>query len=187
VFMIIDDRAWKRNIIAGHLPGRRVPQAWIDAKTVRIGQTLEDIANQIDVPGDVLAETAARYNAFARNGKDEDFGRGDSAYDRYYGDPTYTNPNLAEVSEPPFYAFELLPGDLGTKGGLLTDEHARVLREDGTVIAGLYATGNVSASVMGHDYAGPGATIGPAMTFGWVASRHIAGAVREMASSAAPS
>jgi 3-oxosteroid 1-dehydrogenase len=139
------------------------------------------------VPAEALVETAARYNAFARIGKDEDFGRGDSAYDRYYGDSTYANPNLAEVSKPPFYAFELLPGDLGTKGGLLTDEHARVLREDGTVIDGLYATGNVSASVMGHDYAGPGATIGPAMTFGWVASRHIAGAVRGVAPGAGPS
>jgi 3-oxosteroid 1-dehydrogenase len=187
VYMILDDRAWRRNIIAGHLPGRSTPQAWIDAGCVRIAQTFEELAAQIGVPAEALVETAARYNAFARNGKDEDFGRGDSAYDRYYGDSTYANPNLAEVSKPPFYAFELLPGDLGTKGGLLTDEHARVLREDGTVIDGLYATGNVSASVMGHDYAGPGATIGPAMTFGWVASRHIAGAVRGVAPGAGPS
>ena len=82
--------------------------------------------------------------------------------------------NLAPLARPPFYAFTLVPGDLGTSGGLVTDEDARVLRDDGSPIAGLYATGNCSASVMGADYAGPGATIGPALTFGYVAARHAA-------------
>jgi 3-oxosteroid 1-dehydrogenase len=103
-------------------------------------------------------------------GKDEDFGRGDSAYDRYYGDPRCRpNPNLARLARPPFYAARIVPGDLGTKGGLCTDEHARVLRADGTPIEGLFAAGNASAAVMGHSYAGAGATIGPAMTFGYIA------------------
>jgi 3-oxosteroid 1-dehydrogenase len=133
-----------------------------------------------------LRETADRFNGFARQGRDEDYHRGESAYDRYYGDPAYANPNLAEVSKPPFYAFALTPGDLGTKGGLVTDEDARVLRPDGSVIAGLYATGNVSSAVMGNDYAGPGATIGPAMTFGVVAARHIAALRDRTAADVAP-
>ncbi len=78
------------------------------------------------------------------------------------------------MSRPPFYAAKVYPGDLGTKGGLLTDELARVLREDGSVIDGLYAAGNTTASVMGHTYPGPGATIGPAMTFGYIGGKHAA-------------
>ena len=110
-----------------------------------------------------------------RTGRDEEFRRGDSAYDRYYGDPRRRpNPNLAPLARPPFYAVKIVPGDLGTKGGLRTDERARVLRADGTPIPGLYAAGNASASVMGHSYAGAGATIGPAMTFGYIAALDLA-------------
>ena len=102
-----------------------------------------------------------RFNEFAAAGRDEEFGRGESAYDRYYGDPRCRpNPNLAALARLPFYAARIVPGDLGTKGGLRTDSCARVLREDGTAIPGLYAAGNASASVMGHSYAGAGATIG---------------------------
>ena len=95
-------------------------------------------------------------------------------YDNYYGDHTLPNPNLYPLSDPPYYAFRIVLGDLGTSGGLLTDEHARVLRTDGTVLPGLYAVGNTSAPVMGRSYAGAGATIGPAMTFGYVAAKHVA-------------
>jgi succinate dehydrogenase/fumarate reductase flavoprotein subunit len=178
VYMIIDHEAWTHNLIAGHLPGRKMPKAWIDSGLVRKADTLEELARVIGIPEQNLVETAARYNAFARNGRDEDFHRGESAYDRYYGNPNYANPNLGEVHKAPFYAFTLVPGDLGTKGGLLTDEEGRVLREDGSIIAGLYAAGNASSSVMGNDYAGPGATIGPAMTFGWVAAHHIGATAR---------
>jgi succinate dehydrogenase/fumarate reductase flavoprotein subunit len=122
-----------------------------------------------------LHRTASRFAGFARTGVDEDFHRGDSAYDRVYSDPRVKpNPNLGAVSKGPFYAVKVWPGDLGTKGGLLTDEHARVLREDGSVIEGLYAAGNTSASVMGRTYPGPGSTIGPAMTFGYIGGRHAA-------------
>ena len=123
---------------------------------------------------DGLVKTVARFNEFAAAGRDEDFGRGDSAYDRYYGDPRLANPNLAPLARPPFHAVKIVPGDLGTKGGLRTDERARVLRADGTPIPGLYAAGNTSAAVMGHSYAGAGATIGPAMTFGYIAARTMA-------------
>jgi 3-oxosteroid 1-dehydrogenase len=122
-----------------------------------------------------LLLTAKRFKGFCQAGKDEDFHRGDSAYDRFYSDPRVKpNPNLGSVERPPFYAVKVWPGDLGTKGGLLTDEYARVLRRDGSVIKGLYAAGNTSASVMGHTYPGPGSTIGPAMTFGYIAARHAA-------------
>ena len=130
---------------------------------------------QIGVDAGALAKTVARFNEFAEAGQDEDFGRGASAYDRYYGDPRCRpNPNLAPLDQPPFYAAKIVPGDLGTKGGLRTDERARVLRPDGTAIPGLYAAGNASASVMGHSYAGAGATIGPAMTFGYLAALDMA-------------
>ena len=175
VFMIVDHRGWTHNIIAGHLPGKAMPKEWMESGLVQRAPTIAELARRIDVPPTALSETAERFNRFARQGRDEDFHRGESAYDRYYGNPDYPNPNLGEVSKPPFYAFRLVPGDLGTKGGLLTDEDARVLRDDGSAIPGLYATGNTSASVMGNDYAGPGATIGPAMLFGWVAAHHMAG------------
>jgi succinate dehydrogenase/fumarate reductase flavoprotein subunit len=174
-WMVLDSRAWKRNIICGHFPGWPMPKDWLESGMVKKADSFRELAGEIGVPPDALEETAARYNGFARQGKDEDFHRGESPYDNWYADPSSPNPNLAEVSKGPFYAFQIFPGDLGTKGGVLTDENARALRPDGTVIEGLYACGNASASVMGNDYAGPGATIGPAMTFGFVAARHIAG------------
>jgi succinate dehydrogenase/fumarate reductase flavoprotein subunit len=178
-WMIIDDHAWKRNIIAGHIPGMRMPRKWLESGAARTAPTLAELARKIGVPAGSLQATADRYNGFVRAGKDLDFHRGENAYDNYYGDPSYPNPNLAEVSKPPFRAFQLWPGDLGTKGGLLTDVDARVLRPDGSAIDGLYAAGNVSSSVMGTSYAGPGATLGPAMTFAYLASRHIAARARQ--------
>src|SRR3546814_20287808 len=98
-----------------------------------------------------------------------------SAYDRYYGDPRVKpNPSLGVIDQGPFYAVKMVPGDLGTKGGILTDAKARALRPDGSVIEGLFATGNVSAAVMGNTYAGAGATIGPAITFDYIAQNSTA-------------
>ncbi len=173
-WMVIDDRAWKRNIVCAHFPGRPMPREWLESGLVKKADSIEQLAEQLGLPAAALRETQERFNRFARQGRDEDFHRGESAYDNWYADPTQPNPNLAPVDRPPFYAFQVYPGDLGTKGGLLTNENAQVLRPDGSVIEGLYACGNVSASVMGHDYAGPGATIGPAMTFGYVAARELA-------------
>jgi 3-oxosteroid 1-dehydrogenase len=173
-WMIVDDRAWKRNIIAGHLPGAPTPAAWKRLKVIHEAPTIEGLAEKIDVPADALRETFDRFNRFARQARDEDFHRGDTAYDNYYGDPSFPNPNLAEVTKPPFRALAITPGDLGTKGGLLTDEDGRVVRADGSVIDGLYAAGNVTSTVMGRDYAGPGATLGPAMTFAYLAASHMA-------------
>jgi 3-oxosteroid 1-dehydrogenase len=175
-FLITDHHGWTHNMIANHLPGKPMPQDWIDSGAVTIADTLEALAEKLNIPPQALAATAERFNGFAREGRDLDFHRGESAYDNYYGDHRLRNPNLAEVNRPPYYAFRVVPGDLGTKGGLLTDENARVLNAEGIPISGLYAVGNSSAAVMGRSYAGPGATIGPAMTFGWVAAHSIAGA-----------
>ncbi len=174
-WFVMDHRARRRYQFAGIAPGQALPRSWFAIGTLLRAGTIEELAGQIGVPAPALAATVERFNAAARVGRDDEFQRGVSAYDRYYGDPTLPNPCLNELVRPPFYAAKLVPGDLGTKGGLTTDEHGRVLREDGSVIAGLYATGNTSASVMGNEYAGPGATIGPSITFGWVAARHATG------------
>ena len=117
-----------------------------------------------------------RMNQFASNRKDDGFGKGGDDFDRYSGDRSARpNPGLGPISRPPFYAIRVDPGDIGTKGGLRTDEHARVLREDGQPIPGLYAIGNRSAAAMGPSYPGAGSTLGPAMTFGFVAAHHFVG------------
>jgi 3-oxosteroid 1-dehydrogenase len=174
-WMITDQRYRNRYVFTGMPPRKPLPRRWYAAGAVSKAGTLAELAAQIGVPADSLAKTVQKFNDFARTGKDADFGRGDSAYDRYYGDPNCKpNPNLAPLAQPPFYAIKMVPGDLGTKGGLRTDERARVLRSDGSIIEGLYAAGNTSAMVMGRSYAGPGATIGPAMTFGYLAALDIA-------------
>ncbi|NIW37753.1 MAG: FAD-binding protein, partial [Gemmatimonadetes bacterium] len=112
------------------------------------------------------------FNRHARDGVDPLFHRGESAYDQYYGDPSVEpNPCLAPLSKPPYYALRVQPGYLGTKGGLQTDEKARVLDQERRPIAGLFATGNTAASVMGPTYPGAGGTLGPALTFGYVAGK----------------
>ncbi|MGK5630459.1 FAD-dependent oxidoreductase [Streptomyces sp. URMC 123] len=175
-WMVLDARSRSRYLFLGLLPGQPVPARWLADGCVRKADTLDRLAADLGVPAERLRATVHRFNEGARVAHDEDFHRGESVYDRYYGDPTLPNPNLAPLEKPPFYATAVHPGDLGTKGGLVTDDRARVLREDGTAIDGLYASGNVSASVMGATYPGPGATIGPAMTFGWIAATDIAAA-----------
>jgi 3-oxosteroid 1-dehydrogenase len=184
-WLITDHRSFNRYVVGGHLPipkipfapvptGRKVPAAWLESGVVKAAMGWDELARKIDVPADQLRATATRFDELARKGHDDDFNRGDSLYDNYYGDPTLPNPNLHPLGDPPYYAFRIVPGDLGTSGGLLTDEHARVLRQDGSAVPGLYAVGNTSAAVMGRSYAGAGATIGPAMTFGFVAAKHAA-------------
>ena len=173
-WLVFDQRYRDRYVFAGLPPRRPLPRRWYAAGAVFRAPDLGGLAEAIGVDPGSLAQTVARFNDFARKGRDEEFRRGDSAYDRYYGDPRCRpNPNLAPLEHAPFYAVKIVPGDLGTKGGLRTDARARVLREDGSVIPGLYAAGNASASVMGHSYAGAGATIGPAMTFGYIAAQDL--------------
>ncbi|GCD89283.1 3-oxosteroid 1-dehydrogenase [Nocardioides sp. LS1] len=174
-WLVMDQRYRNRYLFAGLSPRQPFPGHWYKHGVVRKGATLEDLAAEIAVPPAALRETVERFNGFARAGVDEDFHRGESGYDQYYSDPKVTpNSSLHAIDQGPFYAVKIVPGDLGTKGGLVTDERARVLRPDGSVIPGLYAAGNCSAAVMGHTYAGPGATIGPALTFGYLAAEDIA-------------
>lgn len=159
---------------AGIQPDKKLPKAWW-GKALFKADTMDGLASQIGVDAKALAQTIANMNRYAADGKDPEFGKGDDVFQRYYADPRITpNPCLAPIVKAPFYALAVTPGEIGTKGGLLTNEHARVLREDGSEIEGLYAIGNCSAAVMGRTYAGPGATLGPAMTFGFIAARHIA-------------
>ncbi|KGA84621.1 3-ketosteroid-delta-1-dehydrogenase [Lysinibacillus fusiformis] len=179
-WILIDAAAKSRYIFTGLFPGQAFPKSWYDHGIVKSAETIDDLARQMDVPVESLVETVDRFNTFAQNGHDDDFYRGDSAYDNYYGDPTLPNPNLAEFKKAPFYALRLYPGDIGTKGGLVVDEFARVVKKDGQPIEGLYASGNCSASIMGETYPGPGATIGPGMTLSYVATTHMAHAVNKI-------
>jgi 3-oxosteroid 1-dehydrogenase len=173
-WLIADQRYRNRYIFAGLGPRQPFPRRWYEFGAVRRASTLAGLAEEIGVPRDALVRTVERFNGFVESGVDTDFRRGDSVYDRYYGDPrNRPNPCLGQLRQPPFHAVRIVPGDLGTKGGLRTDTSARVLRRDGTAIPGLYAAGNASAPVMGRSYAGPGATLGPAMTFGYLAVRDI--------------
>ena len=157
------------------LPGKP-PQKLIDNGYFKRADTLEDLARQCGIDAEGLKQTVARFNLFAAKGVDEDFHRGESTYNNYYGDPTNKpNPNLGAIERGPFYAAAIYPGDVGTAGGILADEHGRALREDGSVIPGLYVTGNSASSVNGRSYPGAGSSVGPAMVFGYLAARHASG------------
>jgi 3-oxosteroid 1-dehydrogenase len=178
-WLIADQRYRNRYIFAGLGPRQPFPGRWYKHGAVHKASTLDGLAEEIDVPADALRTTVEKFNGYAESGVDADFHRGESAYDKYYGDPrNRPNPCLAPLSVAPFYAVRIVPGDLGTKGGLRTDPTARVLRTDGEAIPGLYAAGNAAVPVMGRTYAGPGATLGPAMVFGYLAALDILGAKR---------
>jgi 3-oxosteroid 1-dehydrogenase len=152
-------------------PDEKLPPEW-EGVVYHKADSIEALARKAGIDPAGLAETVSRNNAFARTGKDLDFHRGESAYDRYYGDARVKpNPCIAPIAKAPFYAVVTYPGDIGTKGGLVTDEKARVLNQHGAVIEGLYAIGNTTSCVMGTKYPGAGATIGPCMTFGYIAAR----------------
>lgn len=157
------------------MPDERLPAEWLNTLYYK-ADTLDALAQQIGVDSAGLQASVARLNGFARSGEDLDFGRGGNVFDRYYGSvDVKPNPCLAPLEKGPFYAMRMDAGDIGTKGGLLTNEHAQVLHGNGEVIEGLYAIGNTSASVFGTTYPGAGGTLGPAMTFGYVAARHLSG------------
>ncbi|MEU7907180.1 3-oxosteroid 1-dehydrogenase [Actinoplanes sp. NPDC049118] len=173
-WMITDQDYRNRYLFKDLSPALPYPDAWYAGGALRKDWTIEGLAGKIGVPAAALRATVNRANAQARAGRDTDFARGDSGYDAYFADPTNRpSPCLAPIWLPPFYAFKIVPGDLGTKGGMRTDGRARVLRPDGSVIPGLYAAGNASGAVMGRSYAGAGSTLGPAMTFGYVAGLDI--------------
>ena len=171
-WLIVDARHRRRYLFSALMQGTKKHRA---AGILRQADTIPELAQELGMDPAVLQATIDRFNRFAESGVDEDFSRGRTAYDNYYGDPTVKpNPNLGALEKGPFTAVQLVPGDLGTKGGHLTDEHARVLDERDEPILGLYASGNTTASVMGRTYPGPGSTIAPAVIFGHLASRHLA-------------
>ncbi|WP_408734250.1 FAD-dependent oxidoreductase [Paraburkholderia bannensis] len=177
-WMIFDARFRKRYPCGPIMPASMMPDARIPESFRSLlyrADSLDSLAAQIGVNAAGLHETVTQMNAYAASGVDEAFGKGGNVFDTYYGDPAVQpNPCLAPIGEAPFYAVRIDAGDIGTKGGLVTDENARVLRAEGSVIAGLYAIGNSSASVMGASYPGAGSTLGPAMTFGYRAADHCA-------------
>jgi 3-oxosteroid 1-dehydrogenase len=156
-------------------PGEPKPE-WISSGYMKKADTVADLARQCGLDPANLQATVARFNEFCERGVDGDFRKGYSAYNRSNGDPR-SKPNacLGKIERPPFYAVAIQPADVGTAGGLLTDEHARVLRGDGSIIRGLYAAGNCTASVMGRVYPGAGASIAPSFVFGYIAARHACG------------
>ena len=142
------------------------------------GETPAALANAAGIDAPAFAETIDAYNVAAREGRDPAFGRGSTPFNRFGGDPAHQpNPCVAPIEQGPFYAVKVLPGSLGTFAGVKTDADARALDHGGEPIAGLYAVGNDMASIMAGRYPSGGITLGPAMTFGWLAARHLAGDV----------
>jgi 3-oxosteroid 1-dehydrogenase len=178
-WMVFDEGYVSRYVSgANPLKKRRIPEELIERGAVIRGEDISDLARQIDVPADELEHTIARFNEFAAKGLDPDFGRGQSAYNDCLGDPGYRpNAAIGPLERAPYYATRVLPADVGTCGGVITNEHAQVLDEQDRVIDGLYATGNTTATVMGRTYPGAGASIASTMVFGYVAARHAAGGI----------
>lgn len=177
MWIVFDQQYRNSYVFAAELfPRMPIPQAWYDAGIATKADSFAELASKMQVPVDEFSATVTRFNENAFAGEDPDFERGRSAYDRYYGDPTITpNPNLRPLVKGPFYAVKMVLGDLGTCGGLRADDRARVLREDGTAIDGLYAIGNTAANAFGHTYPGAGATIAQGFVYGYIAARDAAG------------
>jgi 3-oxosteroid 1-dehydrogenase len=171
---LIIDTTHRNNYTFGLLPPGIPPTKLVKSGDWKKADTLSELAAQCGIDGDGLRQTVERFNAFAAEGVDEDFHRGEGGFEKFYGDPDHKpNECLGPVDKAPFYAIALYPGDIGTSGGLMADEHGRVLREDSSVIEGLFATGNATASVFGRSYPGAGATIGASAVFGYAAANYI--------------
>lgn len=170
---IFDSQYMKKYMLAGTMPGSKKPDSWFQQGFLKKADSIEELASLIKVDAAALKSTITRFNGFVEKNRDEDFHRGERAYDHWLGDPMHQpNPSLGKIEQGPFYAMGVYPGDVGTYGGVVTDEFARVLRADGSVINGLYATGTSSASVMGRVYPGAGSSVGPSFTWGFVAAKH---------------
>jgi len=177
-WMILDNQHRSNYMLSKSMPGI-TPGEWIRNGYLRKADTLEELASQCGVDAAGLKATVERFNGFARTGVDEDFHRGRRRYDEWFGDPTHKpSATLGTIEKGPFFALRIYPGDVGTAGGIVADEFARALTPDGSVIEGLYATGNSSAPVTGRYYVGPGTSIGASFTFGYVAARHAAAKIK---------
>jgi 3-oxosteroid 1-dehydrogenase len=173
-WLVLDARH-RRRYPLGAAPPAVTPRSWITSGYLKRASDLPGLALECGIDPGGLSDTVARFNEFAGQGHDDDFGRGDSHHDRVFSDPKVgPNPCLGSLEKAPFYAVAMYPGDVGTVGGLVTDEHARVLRADGTAIDGLYAVGSSAASAMGRVYPASGCGVGSAAIFGFVAASDMA-------------
>jgi len=174
---IMDSQFMQEYQLCGTAGIEKKPKSWIESGYLKQADTIEGLAKLIKVDPAALQATVDRWNSFVDKGVDEDFHRGERAYDNWLGDPFFKdgpNKSMGRIDRGPFYAVDVIPGDVSTYGGVVTDVHSRVLRGDGSVIEGLYATGVATASAMGRVYPGAGASIGPSMVFGYVAAKHAA-------------
>jgi len=178
-FLICDHRTIRRYGL-GHVKPAPLPLGpSIKSGYLIVGKTLDDLARNAGVDPATFKETVTRFNADVPTGVDTEFGRGSTAYNRFHGDPQVTpNPCMAPIKDGPFYAVRVIPGSIGTFAGIKTDRNARVLDEEGAIVAGLYAVGNDMASVLGGNYSGGGITLGPGMAFGFIAGQHASGGSR---------
>jgi 3-oxosteroid 1-dehydrogenase len=176
-WLIFDDRYRKRYAHVRSSPGR-FPKDSLASGKIKKAATLTELAGLCGIDAEGLVSTVEAFNIYAADGKDPEFGRGESAYNKALGDPhrKVRNPCVEPIDQGPFYACDVVPGDVGTCGGMITDEHARVIGKGDQPIPGLYATGNATATVMGRHYLGPGGSIANSMIFGYVAARHATGA-----------
>ena len=174
-FLVCDHDFMERWGVGLALPGGRSRDHLVRAGYLHQAPTLRALANEIGVDADGLEASAVRFNRFAESGQDEDFGKGSTAYNRYLGDPEHQpNACLGKLQQGPFYAVKVYAGDIGTACGIHCNESAQALDLQGQPIPGLYMVGNDMHSVMGGEYPAPGITLGPALTFGWIAGRHAA-------------
>ncbi|MGN7712645.1 FAD-dependent oxidoreductase [Agrobacterium radiobacter] len=177
-FYLICDHTYVKKYIFGMV----APLASARRQHIRSGylikaRSIDELASKTGVDATGLRQTLERYNHDAALGTDTEFGKGSSAYNRYLGDPSHKpNPCLAPIEKPPFYAIRIYPGDIGTAYGLSVDLHSRVLGAGGKPIDGLYACGNDRNSIMGGMYPSGGITVGPALTFAYLAALDAAGA-----------
>jgi len=170
-YAVFDSRVLKDYMIAGTMPGSKKPDAWTEQGYLKSADTIEELAGQLGINPARLRKTVDRFNGFVTADDDADFHRGRRVYDRWLGDPFHKpNETLGEIAEGPFYAIPIVPGDVGTLGGVVADEKGRVLREDGAPIVGLYATGVSAASVMGRTSPGSGVNIAPSFVWGFIAA-----------------
>jgi 3-oxosteroid 1-dehydrogenase len=173
---VLDSQHRDHYLFSGAKPGAP-PQEWLDSGYMIKAESLDELAAKCGIDAEGLKATVERFNGFARKGVDEDFKRSFSRYDQFFGDPTNKPaPNLGTLEKAPFYAVKMFPGDVGTAGGIVADEYARVVKEDGSIIQNLYATGNATAPVVGRSYPGAGASIASSAVFGFIAAKHAVGA-----------
>jgi 3-oxosteroid 1-dehydrogenase len=175
---IMDSQFMEEYPLCGSTGIKKKPKSWIESGYLKQANTIEELAKLLKVDPPALQATVDRWNSFVDQGVDADFHRGERAYDNWLGDPYFKdgpNKSMGRIDKGPFYAVDVLPGDVGTYGGVVTDAHSRVVRANGSVIEGLYATGVSTASAMGRVYPGAGASVGPSMVFGYIAAKYAVG------------